>query len=98
MGLKKQIERFRAWQKSPVRHWEQKDGEQHCPNCGHEFTGNYCPVCGQQACDGRITWAWVRKSILMLWGMGSRSMPYSIWQLIWRPGYFIGDYISGRVR
>jgi hypothetical protein len=20
-----------------------------CPNCGHEFTGNYCPECGQEA-------------------------------------------------
>ncbi|MCR5064692.1 MAG: DUF3667 domain-containing protein [Bacteroidales bacterium] len=23
-------------------------------------------------------------------------MPYSIWQLIWRPGYMISDYINGR--
>ena len=33
---------------------------------------------------------------MLVWGMDSRSMPYSIWQLLWRPGYFIGDYISGR--
>ena len=32
---------------------------------------------------------------MMLWGIDSHSMPYSLWQLIWRPGYFIGEYISG---
>lgn len=31
-----------------------------------------------------------------LWGMGTRSLPYTIWQLFARPGYLIGDYISGR--
>lgn len=31
-----------------------------------------------------------------VWGLGSRSMPLSIWQLLYRPGYFIGDYISGK--
>lgn len=28
--------------------------------------------------------------------MGNRSLLYSLWQLIWRPGYFIGDYINGK--
>ena len=32
----------------------------------------------------------------MLWGMDSRSLPYTLWQLLLRPGYLIGDYISGR--
>ena len=31
-----------------------------------------------------------------LWGMHTRSMPYSLLQLLLRPGYFIGDYITGR--
>ena len=31
-----------------------------------------------------------------LWGMGTRSLPYTLWQLLLRPGYLIGDYISGR--
>lgn len=96
MSIKDQISRFRAWQKGPRRYSDQGMEEHHCPNCEHDFTGNFCPVCGQAAGDGRITLAWVRKSILQLWGMESKSMPYSIWQLIWRPGYFIGDYISGR--
>jgi len=28
--------------------------------------------------------------------MGNRSLLYSLWQLIWRPGYFISDYINGK--
>ena len=31
-----------------------------------------------------------------VWGLGSRSMPLSIWQLLYRPGYFISDYINGK--
>jgi hypothetical protein len=31
-----------------------------------------------------------------VWGMGSRSMTLSIWQLLYRTGYFISDYINGK--
>ena len=33
-----------------------------------------------------------------IWGLGSRSRSilYSVWQLLLRPGYFISDYISGK--
>ena len=33
-----------------------------------------------------------------MWGLGSRSRSvlYSVWQLLFRTGYFIGDYISGK--
>ena len=31
-----------------------------------------------------------------LWGMGSRSLPYTLWQLLLRPGYLIADYLGGR--
>lgn len=74
------------------------DGELHehrCANCGYEYRGNYCPRCSQQAGDGRITWKWVGKSILDIWGMDSRSLPSTILQLLWRPGHLISDYIGG---
>jgi hypothetical protein len=45
---------------------------------------------------GRITWRTLRQGFAMLWGMDSRSLPYTLWQLLLRPGYLIGDYISGR--
>lgn len=43
-----------------------------------------------------MTWSNVAKGVMDVWGLGSRTMPFSIWQLLCRPGYFIGDYISGK--
>lgn len=31
-----------------------------------------------------------------VWGLGSRSLPRSLWQLLVRPGRFISDYINGK--
>ena len=95
MHFKEQLQRFRTWQKKP-RQYAIKDSEIHrCACCNYEFEGNYCPVCGQRAGESRITWQSLWKNVIMLWGMDSHSMPYSLWQLLWRPGYFIGEYISG---
>ena len=30
--------------------------------------------------------------------MDSRSLPITLWQLLWRPGYLIGEFINGRRR
>ena len=95
MNLKELYHRFRIWQKTPTRNWDKDAVTHRCPNCDHEFTGNYCPLCGQQAGVGRITWPWVWRSILEVWGMDSRSLPYTLLQLLLRPGYLISDYISG---
>lgn len=76
--------------------YEFKDTEVHrCLNCQHEFTGNYCPYCSQTADTKRITWRSIPKGFLELWGMSRRSVPSTIWQLIYRPGYFILDYLRG---
>lgn len=96
MKAKEWLNRFRAWQKTPVHYSNEGFEEHQCANCGHTFTGKYCPVCGQDANVGRITWKAVWQNILNVWGMDSRSLPYTLWQLLWRPGYLISDYISGR--
>ena len=31
-----------------------------------------------------------------IWGLGTRSLLYSIWQLLLRPGHVISDYIDGK--
>ena len=67
-----------------------------CVNCGHEYQGNFCPACGQKATAGRITWNTVRSGVMDVWGLGSRSLVRSLWNLIVRPGRFIGDYINGK--
>jgi hypothetical protein len=45
---------------------------------------------------GRISWKSVRNGVMDIWGLGTRSLLYSVWQLLMRPGYFISDYISGK--
>ncbi|MBQ7741492.1 MAG: DUF3667 domain-containing protein [Bacteroidaceae bacterium] len=94
--LRQRYARFRAWQRHPYI-FQIKDPSLHrCANCGHQFRGNYCPCCSQKAGVGRVTWAALKQNIMMVWGMESRSLPYSLVQLLGRPGYFIRDYISGR--
>ena len=60
------------------------------------FSGNFCPRCSQKADLGRISWKSVRNGVMDIWGLGTRSLLYSVWQLLMRPGYFISDYISGK--
>ena len=97
MTLKEQYKRFREWQRTPF-HYENHnaDSVQHCANCETEFSDNYCPRCGQKAGLGKVSWQTVRQGILLLWGMDSRSLAYSLLQLFLRPGQLISEYISGR--
>jgi len=40
----------------------------------------------------------VKGSVLLFmetWGLGSRNIFYTMWHLIWRPGYMISDYLNG---
>ena len=98
MNIKRLILRFRAWQRNPIQ-FSDKGLEEHCcANCGHTYTGNYCPVCGQETGDKRITWRLIGQNFLKAWGIDSRSLPNTLLQLILRPGYLIGDYLDGRRR
>ncbi len=94
-SLKEKYQRFRQWQQQPLVY---HDAHKHhvCRNCGAESDNNYCPRCGQKAVSGPISWHSVWQGILDMWGVGSRSLPYTLWQLLWRPGYLIRDYISGK--
>lgn len=76
--------------------YEIGDETRSCVNCGHEYQGNFCPACGQKATAGRITWSTVRNGVMDVWGLGSRSLLRSLWNLIVRPGRFINDYINGK--
>ena len=96
MNLKETLGRFRTWQNKPYHNSEEEQEEHRCANCGNVFKGNYCPVCRQDAKDGRITWRWVGKSILDVWGLDSRSLPNTLLQLFIRPGRIIGAYLDGQ--
>ena len=93
---KEHYKEFKKWQKMPFDYEFKSNEPQHCNNCGHTFTGNYCPYCSQKAGDGDISWHSVRQSIMDVWGLGSRSLPNTLKQLLLRPGYLISDYISGK--
>ena len=94
--LKEKYRRFRQWQEQPFEYKLASDRVHHCNNCNHDFTGNYCPVCSQKAGLGRVGWRSVHQGVMDIWGLGTRSLLYSIWQLLLRPGHIIGDYIDGK--
>lgn len=93
--LRTKWQEFRAWQDNPM-HYRIDETEHVCNNCGHTFKGTYCPVCSQSARHGRIGWLTLWEGIGQLWGIESRSAIYTLWQLLWRPGYLVRDYISGK--
>ncbi len=96
MDIKEQYRRFRHWQVTPMEYKVKSQAPCRCANCGHDVTTMYCPVCGQKSDVGRITWQTARQGVMLLWGMDNRSLPYTLWQLLWRPGYLIRDYLKGR--
>lgn len=88
--------RFCRWQQAEPRYVNRHEGEvRHCHNCGTEFSDNFCPRCGQRAEVGRVGWSSIRDNIAILWGLDSRSLSYTLVQLLGRPGYLVRDYISG---
>ena len=93
--IKQQYERFKQWKDQPYD-YQCSSEQHHCNNCGNDFIGNFCPVCSQKAGMGRIGWHSVRQGVMDIWGLGTRSLIYSLWQLLWRPGHFIADYIDGK--
>ena len=94
--IKSYHRRFKQWQEQPFKYTFDPDTVRHCNNCHHDFTGNFCPVCSQKAGMGRIGWSSVRQGVMDIWGLGTRSLLYTIWQLLMRPGHIIGDYIDGK--
>lgn len=94
--IREYYRRFRRWQQALPQYANRHEGEvQHCHNCGNEFDGNFCPICGQRAEVGRVGWLSIKDNIALLWGMDSRSLGYTLLQLLGRPGYLVRDYISG---
>lgn len=94
MNIKEKYRQFRQWQKNPLD-FKMSSTHYHCQNCGHDFEGNFCPCCGQAGKLGAVTWNSIRQGVMEVWGVGSRSMPYTLLQLLFRPGYMISEYING---
>ena len=79
-SFKQSLSKFRQWQQDSLMHIPSVSNNQHtCHCCQTDYTGNFCPRCGQKAGVGPISWQSVRRSVMDLWGLGSRSLPYSLW-------------------
>ena len=81
MDIKAAYRRFRQWQLDPFDNEFATQDSNHCCNCGHDFVGNFCPYCSQKSGLGRITWRSVWHSFAEVWGMHSRSLPFTLLQL-----------------
>jgi len=66
-----------------------------CINCGEEYTGRFCPQCGQAGTWSRFSWRQAALNLLDIWGLGSRPIFRTIRDLFWRPGYMVRDYLNG---
>lgn len=67
-----------------------------CKNCGEQFSGAFCPKCGQPASIKRIN---VRESISnVIAGFlaGDDIFFRTCRDLLWRPGYVVYDYLTGK--
>lgn len=67
-----------------------------CPNCGNHFVGKFCPQCGQSAATKRITFRDTIHNILTAFLAGDDTFFRTCRDLLWRPGYMVYDYLSGR--
>jgi len=67
-----------------------------CKNCHQIYEGNYCNNCGQPADTHKINWHFLWHDVqhgLLHFDMG---IPYSIKQLLTRPGHSIREFIEGK--
>ena len=94
--LRRGIERLVEWQRKGVEAQPLSEERHVCLNCDTTFTGNFCPRCGQSADVSRFTFKHAIRKTLEVWGLGNRSLPRTLWHLLYRPGYMIGDYLDGR--
>ena len=83
-------------QRKTTMHTVITDAQHTCANCGTAFVGRFCPQCGLNADNQRVTFKSVVQGFLDIWGFGSRPMLRTIHELFWRPGYMIRDYLHGR--
>ena len=87
---------FHIWQQTPHKVAPMAADFHVCQSCETEYSGNYCPRCGQSSRIGRFSFKTAVLMFLDNWGIGNRGMFRSIRDLMLRPGYMIRDYVSGR--
>lgn len=66
-----------------------------CQNCGTQFAGQYCPVCGQSSNTKRLTFGETFGQIINVFLDFDKGFIHTVLELCYRPGYMIRDYIQG---
>ena len=85
------------WRQQHYQPHIEKNLERHtCPYCKEVYVGNLCPQCGLKDGRDRLTPKTVGLNMMDLWGLGNRNAFQTMWHLLWRPGYMIGDYLRGK--
>jgi len=68
-----------------------------CLNCQTEFSGHFCPNCGQKASTRRYSWSYVfSKDFLSDIFNFDRGFLHTLKDLSYRPGHLINDYLQGK--
>jgi len=67
-----------------------------CKNCGNNFTGNYCNVCGQRATTKRLNLKQILHDFFHAFTHVDKGFLYSAKELAIRPGHSIRGYIEGK--
>ncbi|MCR5393784.1 MAG: DUF3667 domain-containing protein [Bacteroidales bacterium] len=86
---------YRIWQHRPHQVAAMSQQSHQCASCGTQFTGNFCPRCGQSYKVGRFSFSNALLLFLDVWGVGNRSMFRTVRDMMFRPGYMIRDYLRG---
>lgn len=67
-----------------------------CLNCGNEFEGAFCPVCGQSAKVGKLTIATLSDGLMRALFSFDKGIWRTLGHLFSKPGTMITDYIHGK--
>lgn len=67
-----------------------------CKNCNNVFEGNFCNNCGQSASVKRINWKYIYDDVKGNYVSFNKTKFYSAKELLFRPGFLIRDFLSGK--
>lgn len=93
--IEKKLAAYAQWRHTPLRIDPMSMKVAVCMNCGDTYVGSFCPRCGQPAKTRRLSLKNATRTLLDTWGLGQHSLLRTIWHLMARPGYMIGDYLDG---
>lgn len=78
---------------------EEGEGEEHlCLNCNTRYVGNYCPQCGQSAKVKPLSLRHFLDELVDIFTTFDAGFFHTIFELCYRPGYMMRDYIKGHRR